>query len=130
MSTELNEQVAVEIFGWKPPPNKLPGGETWEADQHWRAPDGTYHEHPPAYSTNWAAIGELWEWLVNPSNREFRSQDIMVSRLHCTGQIIDVIIDGNYGLSGRGTFPESLCRAALAAVRAREKEQDDGDDPE
>lgn len=128
MTAKLDARVAVEIFRWTPPVNKLPdaswqGSDSYRmsdgshiptcfyrADKWWQAPDGTYHEKPPAYSSEWAAVGELLamldaaDWTITLCNQVAGK---------CWGATI------NTG-SAHGTFPKAVCEAALKAKEARE----------
>jgi len=122
MNAELNERVAEELMGWTRPPNtRAENGffmqtkaayDEWIADKWWRAPDGTYHEHPPDYSGDWAAIGELLEKL--------QTDDCVVWAKRSCRYVQNQTGDNEWQATvdrsrGEGTFGVALCEAALKA---------------
>ena len=135
MNRELDARVAEKIMEGTPSPNTLPEGawervqrlgeplpdcmlhesgqlvtyQEWFLDGLWRAPEGSYHEHPPAYSSDWAAVGELWEQLCS---EQWIMQVTHVDEGECSVRVGECYAEG--------PFPEALCQAAL---KAKESEQ-------
>lgn len=118
-STDLHAALAQRLFGWH-----------WQADaQLWRDPDGVYRDAAtfrrrlPAYSIEPRATAEVWQWL------ETRGDILHVVHFdyHCSGEdgaLCCVIQLGRFEGAGHGaTWPEALCRAALALADALEREE-------
>lgn len=103
MNRELNARVAVKIFGWTRPLNE--SGHRME-DVWWRDPEGSYSPSPPAYSSEWAAVGELWNKL--------HADRYVLSVLNTIEPALPCHIEVN-GHVANGEFCEALCQAALKA---------------
>jgi hypothetical protein len=115
VSETLEGQIAQRLFGWR-----------WQADASlWRDPDGlycdaaTFRRRLPAYSTHPAATALVWQWVETrgaPLDRVTFEYLVMEEEgLCCT------VHCGRGDVEGYGaTWPEALCRAALALAEQME----------
>lgn len=98
MHDDLNAQIAQRLFGWEP-----------------KGP-------LPAYTTDPAATARVWQWLERRGAPldlvQFEYQAMEEDGICCTLQC------GRGDVEGYGTtWPEALCRAALAVAEALEGEE-------
>lgn len=104
----LHAEIAQRLFGY----TWIPQTEVWMG------------KPCPAYTTDPAATAQVWQWLERK-----------VHALQSTGLTISLVAtaQGGWtylcflpGVEAQGaTWPEALCRAALALAEALEKERSD-----
>ena len=109
---DLDAQIAQRLFGWEP---NLYGvwGKPLGANRY------AIEAHLPAYTTDPAATALVWQWL--------EAHGPLLHGVHVTytydgeeGPYLRcMIVYGRQDCSGTGaTWPEALCRAALALAEA------------
>jgi hypothetical protein len=112
MPDDLNAQIAQTLFGWA------------YQDGLWGEPMGvglwTMHTRVPAYTTDPAATAQVWQWVEGQ-----RVTSILFEYYAIPPHTVLCWI--NKGRSreqtGKGaTWPEALCRAALALAKGVETE--------
>jgi hypothetical protein len=111
---DLHAQLAQRLFGWR-----------YEATERlWVAQAGQWPAwDPPAYSTDPVATALVWQWL------ETRGDILHTVHFdaHCSGAAGArgcILQLGRETVSGHGaSWPEALCRAALALAEALEREE-------
>ena len=108
--TDLHAEIAVRLFGWR-----------WDAAvQLWRDPDGVYRSAAEfrrrlkAYTTDPAATALVWQWV------ETRGMPVLAVEYAYGDEAITCgLVYARYQPEGTGaTWPEALCRAALALAEA------------
>lgn len=113
MTEDLNGQIAQCLFGWR-----------WQADaQLWRDPEGLYcdaqafRRRLPAYTIDPRATALVWQWV-----EEQAVPLLAVEYQYGEERITCVLQIAARGLvEGTGaTWPEALCRAAVALAAALE----------
>lgn len=106
-ATDLHAEVALRLFGWS-----CDGVD-------WNDAEGLWHRTPPAYSTDPAATALVWQWMERRGAPldlvQFEYQAMEEEGICCTLQCGRGDCEG-YGAS----WPEALCRAALALAEAVE----------
>lgn len=110
---DLHAQLAQRLFGW-----------TWVPKRGWHNAEGQWCRAVPPYTTNPAATALVWQWL-EAQQRYFRLEYLAwedARGYRCA------VLDGTplsfRSFEGSGaTWPEALCRAALALAEALEKEK-------
>jgi hypothetical protein len=122
---DLDAQIAVHLFGWR-----------WLADaQLWRDPDGlvcdaqTFRRQLPASSRVPEATALVWQWLEGLTRvREIYFGYDLTSKTRAVG--CDIVYSGRKKTDrwdcarGKGpTWPEALCRAALALAELLKQEE-------
>jgi hypothetical protein len=108
----LHAQIAQRLFGW-----------TWRASaDRWMTPDDdpVLPEDLPAYSANPAAAALVWQWLEGqPGFSGLTFSYGVQDGIECLVCFLDC-----RAFQGTGaTWPEALCRAALALAQALEEEE-------
>lgn len=125
----LDTQIAERLFGWEPHTDMVlvdPARPRFGRREFtsWQGPAGEHRLVPPAYSTDPAATALVWQWL--------ETQD----------RITDLHVSFSYGREGNvwcqiaqygsiytlaheqgATWPEALCRAALALAETLTQEE-------
>lgn len=115
----LHAQIAQRLFRW-----------AWHEDaQLWRDPDGvsrdaaTFRRRLPAYTTDPAATARVWQWLEQSQGETVEA--IYFEYYHGTATLVCLITCTHVPEPFEGTgasWPEALCRAALALAEGLEGE--------
>ena len=91
----------------------------------WRDAHGGLHHTIPAFTTDPAATARVWQWLEAHLPARWRGEE-RVCELQVTwdpeGQHVTCGIPP-WGAYDGATWPEALCRAALALAEALERER-------
>jgi hypothetical protein len=108
---DLDAQLAQRLFGWT---LGLPGD--------WNDAEGLWHGAPPAYSTDPAATAQVWQWVEQQRLEDHRAW--YVEYTYGLSDVVCTIIFTQRFVDACGaTWPEALCRAALALAEVLEGEQ-------
>ena len=119
-TTAIHVEIAQRLFGWR-----------WDAAaQLWRDPDGVYRDDAtfrrrlPAYTTDPAATARVWQWLEGHRIRDlsFHYDDPKAPIGGILCHMTWTRTNGTYTFffHAGATWPEALCRAALALAEALE----------
>jgi hypothetical protein len=118
-TTALHAAVAQRLFGWTyTPHHTLPVSV-------WRDPAGGGQAALPAYTTDPAATAQVWQWVETLSmGVDYLKFDYYptIPKVRCWVELYhhDDFLSGE---GGGATWPEALCRAALALAQALEREE-------
>jgi hypothetical protein len=106
ISETLEGQIAQRLFGWRC------------AGVDWTDAEGLWHRTPPASTTDPAATARVWQWL------ERQGMPLLaVEYTYGDEMITCCVVYARFQPEGTGTtWPEALCRAALALAAALERE--------
>lgn len=109
----LDAQIAQRLFGWK----KLHYPPTFWAQ--WEGPRGDVTESLPAYTTDPAATALVWQWVEAQCDADSMAITFDYHLLTVGCHLTRWNVCDTLGVSGMGaTWPEALCRAALALAEA------------
>ena len=118
----LHAQLAQRLFGWR-----------YEADAGlWRDPDGVYRDGAtfrrrlPAYSTNPAATAQVWQWLETHGMEDLSFHYDRPVEVGCQLSYASQATAYDFVFTVGATWPEALCRAALALAQALEEGEKGG----
>lgn len=124
-ATDLHAAIAQRLFGWAWRSCATPcpfggSGSTMGADHEgWHDAAGRFAFAPPAYTTDPAATAQVWQWLETR-----RTPLDLIAVVYWHARDIQCAVQcGRLEVAGGGaTWPEALCRAALALAEAVEEE--------
>ena len=112
---DLNAQMAQRLFGWT---WGRCSARCWYAQDGFHTADGAHVWHLPAYTTDPAATALVWQWV---ETRGAPMHRILMDYLDGEA-ILCTIQMGRHDVEAEGaTWPEALCRAALAMADALEQ---------
>lgn len=119
---DLDAQIAQRLFGWM-----YEGGTAWEpafARAHGTSMKYLPRRACPAYSTDPTATAQVWFWLETTGSMQdvtFHYHD-PPSEVGChLTYTLSEGTDFHWVFCAGATWPEALCRAALALAEALEE---------
>lgn len=113
-TTDLHAQLAQRLFGF----HDTAGVHGFT---RWKDAAGTVHHAIPAYTTNPAATALVWQWV---EAHEGRSIAFHYASMFASPVLCQISTTAHGTLTGQATtWPEALCRAALALAEALEREE-------
>lgn len=115
---DLHAQIAQQLFGFTVQPGVH--GLTL-----WHDAAGTLHHAIPAYTTDPAATALVWQWVERRCGPLLHGVHVTYAHDGEEGPFCRcMIVYGRQDASGTGaTWPEALCRAALALAEALEGDE-------
>jgi hypothetical protein len=114
MSDDLNAQIAQRLFGWRYDPTP----DLWLDSTHRWVPAWDV----PLYSTDPAATARVWAWLERHGLEDLSFHYDRPGEVGCQLSYASQATDYNFVYTAGATWPEALCRAALALAEALAKE--------
>ena len=126
---DLDAQIAQRLFGWAirscESPCPFEGSRSLMGAYHegWHDAAGRFFFAPPAYTTDPAATAQVWQW-VEAQQRD-PVEAVYFEYYRGTGSLVCLITttarpDRPCERTG-ATWPEALCRAALALAESLER---------